>query len=92
MALTPAITAPSTNTDKGIFAAVSTAVTIFYTVPEGRKFIGNALMPASSFIRVNGVNYSAGTGGSGLVFPLTLLGGQSVEGYQMTLNGIESDA
>ena len=92
MALTSAASTASNSTDKGISTGVSTTTSIFYTVPKGRKFTGNAFIPASSNIRVSGVNYSAGSSGSGIVLPLTLLSGQYVEGYNMAISGIESDA
>lgn len=92
MPLTSATSTASTSTDKGISTGVDANVSVFYTVPQGRKFTGNAFIPAGSYIRVGGLNYSAGSNGSGIVLPLTLLGGQSVAGYYMAISGIESDA
>jgi hypothetical protein len=91
MALVAAAGEGLTSTDKGINTGVGTTFTVFYTVPTGRKFIGNALIPPGSGIKVGSVFYSPGSGSSA-VFPLYLSAGQSVVGYVVTISGVESDA
>jgi len=77
--------------------ADSTTSTVRYTVPSGRKFVGNAIGDnTDSYFRLtqqNNEDIKIGnyTSNSGKVMPLELLAGQTVTGYYFHLIGVESD-
>ena len=68
-----------------------------YTVPSGRKFVGNAIgKNTDSYFRLTQQNNEDILIGnidkaSGKVMPLELLAGQTVTGYYFHLIGVESD-
>ena len=75
----------------------STTSTVRYTVPSGRKFVGNVIgKNTDSYFRLTQQNnediiignYSSN---SGKVMPLELLAGQTVTGYYFHIIGVESD-
>jgi len=75
----------------------STTSTVRYTVPSGRKFVGNAIGDnTDSYFRLtqqNNEDIKIGnyTSNSGKVMPLELLAGQTLTGYYFHLIGVESD-
>ena len=51
---------------------------VLYTVPTGKKFIGQAVNRGNIQLLINSINYIDASSNTGLVYPLTLVSGTIV--------------